>query len=217
MGRARSKRQGRSRSRRTLLARVGRQLSAWLARPRVRQVLLLFCVYVVSLNAVVRHVGHGDAFLLSVRRLPEKTYAVTALGLHALTHLWSSHDEDPRALVAAAALEQGVPVALAHAIARTESSLRPHCISATGAMGLMQLMPATALAHGVVDPFDPAQNARGACSFLRELSRRYGQDPVRIAAAYNAGAGRVPRQCSRAGLPPETQGSVGRVTCARAR
>jgi soluble lytic murein transglycosylase-like protein len=183
----------------------------------VRRALLVSCIYVISLNAVVRHVGHGDAFLLSLRRLPEKSYAVAALGLHALTHLWSSHDEDPRVLVAAAAREHGVPAALAHAIARAESSLRPHSISATGAMGLMQLMPATALAHGVIDPYDPAQNARGACSFLRELSRRYGQDPARIAAAYNAGAGRVPRHGSLAGLPPETRGYVGRVTGARVR
>ncbi len=179
--------------------------------PWVRKALVVALVYVVALNAIVRYVGHGDAFLLSVRRIPEKSYAVAALGLHSLTHLWDAHDEDPRALVAAAALENGVPVSLAIAIAKTESSWQPHCISSTGAMGLMQLMPATALEHGVFDPFDPKQNALGATSFLRDLARRYAGDRARIAAAYNAGAGRVPRRGPLANLPAETRVYVGRV------
>lgn len=182
-----------------------------LAVPGVRKALIVAAVYVVALNAIVRYVGHGDAFLFSVVRIPEKSYAVAALGLHSLTHLWNAHDEDPRVLVTAAALEHGVPVALALAIARTESGLQPHCISSTGAMGLMQLMPATALEHGVIDPFDPAQNALGASSFLRELSQHYSGDRARIAAAYNAGAGRVPRRGPLTGLPAETRVYVGRV------
>jgi soluble lytic murein transglycosylase-like protein len=182
-----------------------------LALPGVRMALILAAVYVVTLNAIVRYVGHGDAFLLSLRRIPEKSYAVAALGLHSLTHVWDAHEEDPRVLVAAAAVEHGVPVALALAIAKTESSWQPHCISSTGAMGLMQLMPATALAHGVIDPFDPKQNALGATSFLRELSRRYAGDRARIAAAYNAGAGRVPRRGALTNLPSETRTYVGRV------
>lgn len=218
MGVRRSKRRGRRRTRKTLLSRAGKSLLfRWLATPLVQRALLLALLYIVGVNAIVRYVGHGDAFLLSPARLPEKTYAVAALGLHSLRHVWSSHDEDPRALVAAAALEHGVPVSLALAIARTESGLKPHCISSTGAMGMMQLMPATALAHGVVDPFDPEDNARGAASFLRELSRRYGRDHARIAAAYNAGAGRVPRQGSLSGLPSETQTYVSRVTGVRVR
>jgi soluble lytic murein transglycosylase-like protein len=180
--------------------------------PGVRKTLVIAAVYVVALNAFVRYVGGGDAFLFSVSRLPEKSYAVAALALHSLTHVWDAHQEDPRALVAAAAIEHGVPVAFALAIARTESSWQPHCISSTGAMGLMQLMPATALEHGVVDPFDPAQNARGASSFLRELSQRYRGDRARMAAAYNAGAGRVPRRGPLDNLPAETRNYVGRVT-----
>jgi soluble lytic murein transglycosylase-like protein len=136
---------------------------------------------------------------------------VAVLGLHSITHLWSSHDEDVRPVVARAAAEQGIPAALALAVAHTESGLRPHCISATGAMGLMQLMPATALRFGVIDPFDPADNAQGAACFLRELSQRYRGDQARIAAAYNAGAGRVPRSGALGGLPAETQLYVSRV------
>jgi soluble lytic murein transglycosylase-like protein len=182
-----------------------------LALPGVRKALIIAAIYVVALNAFVRYVGGGDAFLLSVSRVPEKSYAVAALALHSLTHLWNAHDEDPRALVTAAALEHGVPVSIAIAIAKAESGLRPHCISSTGAMGLMQLMPATALAHGVIDPFDPAQNALGASSFLRELSRHYRGDRTRMAAAYNAGAGRVPRRGPLTNLPAETRVYIGRV------
>lgn len=183
--------------------------------PAVRKGLLVAGVYIVLLNAIVRYVGHGDAFLFSVLRVPEKSYAVAMLGLHSLTHLWSGHDDDLGPLVAAAALANGVPVSLALAIARTESGLRPHCISGTGAMGLMQLMPATALEHGVIDPYDPAQNADGASRFLRELSRRYAGDRARIAAAYNAGAGRVPRRGPLSDLPAETRVYVGRVVGAQ--
>lgn len=182
-----------------------------LALPAVRKLLMIAVLYVVTLNAFVRYVGHGDAFLFSVARVPEKSYAVAALALHSLTHLWDAHDEDPRVHVTAAALAHGVPVALALAIAKTESGMRAHCISSTGAMGLMQLMPATAVAHGVIDPFHPAENAQGAASFLRELSRRYGGDRQRVAAAYNAGAGRVPRRGPLTRLPTETQEYVRRV------
>jgi soluble lytic murein transglycosylase-like protein len=195
------------RSARVLLVPLRRVL----ALPGVQKALIIAAIYVVALNAIVRYVGGGDAFLFSVSRVPEKSYAVAALALHSLTHLWDGHEEDPRELVAAAAREHGIPVALALAIARTESSWQPHCISSTGAMGLMQLMPATALEHGVIDPFDPAQNALGASSFLRELSRHYRGDRARMAAAYNAGAGRVPRRGPLDNLPAETRVYIGRV------
>src|SRR5688500_8815990 len=72
---------------------------AW-AIPAVRKGLVIAALYVVTLNAFVRYVGHGDAFLFSVFRLPEKTYAVSVFALHSLTHVWDAHDEDPRAIVA---------------------------------------------------------------------------------------------------------------------
>lgn len=213
MGRKRGRRRRRFFKAASLLALLRRTLAV----PGVQKALVIALLYVVTLNAIVRYVGHGDAFLFSVLRVPEKSYAVTALALHSLTHLWSTHDEDPRALVTAAAIEHGISVSLALAIAKTESGLQPHCISSTGAMGLMQLMPATALEHGVLDPFDPAQNALGASSFLRELSRRYAGDRARMAAAYNAGAGRVPRRGPLTSLPAETRVYVGRVLGQRMR
>lgn len=190
---------------------VPRWLERIVALPSVRLTLALSLLYLVTLNGIVRCVGHGDAWLLSVLHVPDKSYAVFSLGLHSVKHVWSSHDEDPRAIVMQAARSADVPSELALSIARTESSFAPHSISCTGAMGMMQLMPATALSHGVTDPFDPAQSAAGAMRFLHELLQRYHGDRVRTAAAYNAGAGRVPRAGPLDKLPNETRIYVSRV------
>jgi soluble lytic murein transglycosylase-like protein len=77
-------------------------------------------------------------------------------------------------------------------------------------MGVMQLMPATAARNGVVDPFDPQDNARGAARYLRTLWDRYRGDKRRIAAAYNAGEGLVPRR-GQLRVPTSTLGYAGQV------
>jgi soluble lytic murein transglycosylase-like protein len=185
-------------------------LARLIERPWARGILCALALYVVALNAAVRHIGGGDAFLLSVFFLPQKSYAVAALALHSLRHLASDHDAEPRDLVVRAAREHGIPEGLALSIARAESGMRPHCISSTGAMGMMQLMPATAREQGVIDAFDPEQNARGAARYLRVLWQRYDGDARRVAAAYNAGPGRVPRN-GPLSLPNETETYVARV------
>jgi soluble lytic murein transglycosylase-like protein len=165
--------------------------------------------YVLGLNCTVRHFG-GDAFPLSVVRLPEKTQAVLMLGAHSVKHLWNDHCDDPRPFVIEAAKERGIPVSFALSIAKAESNFRSHSISSTGAMGVMQLMPNTARENGVIDPFDPQQNARGASTFLESLWKRYRGNRMRIAAAYNAGPGRVARTGALK-VPRETQGYAKRV------
>ena len=86
-----------------------------------------------------------------------------------------------------AATRQGVAPALIHAVIAVESAYRPRALSPRGAAGLMQLMPATAARYGVTDVFDPAQNIAAGARHLRALLDRYGQDPARALAAYNAG------------------------------
>ena len=100
--------------------------------------------------------------------------------------------------------------ALVAAVVRVESDFRPRAVSPKGAQGLMQLMPATARAHDVDDPFDPEQNLAGGTAYLSWLLGRYQGDLQRTLAAYNAGPGAVDRA---RGIPPyrETRRYVSKV------
>ena len=105
----------------------------------------------------------------------------------------------------------GVNPKLVHALVKVESNYEPRAVSAKGAMGLMQLMPATARQYAVVDPFDPAQNLAAGLQHLRGLLDRFGKGRESLAlAAYNAGEGAVSRY---GGIPPyrETQNYVRRI------
>ena len=181
---------------------------------RTRQPLahagLILATAVLLINGVVRYVGGGDTHPLSLLRLADKTQAITLLAAHVLAHPLRSDEEHLEATIARCAAQSGVSTALALTVARVESSLRPHAISNTGAMGLMQLMPQTAAMYGVSDPFDAELNAAGGVRFLKDLLQRYGGDARRVLAAYNAGPARVPRTGSYS-LPPETQNYVAKI------
>ena len=98
---------------------------------------------------------------------------------------------------------------LVKAVVATESSFNPTAVSAKGAQGLMQLMPATARSLGVEQPLHVEQNLDGGVRYLRSLIDRYG-DWSRALAAYNAGPTAVDRY---GGVPPyaETRQYVDRV------
>ncbi len=87
---------------------------------------------------------------------------------------------------------------LVHAIIRAESEYNPNAISRKGAMGLMQLIPATAQRFGVDNPFDPRQNIEGGVNYLKYLLELFRGDLTLSLAAYNAGehsvlrSGRIP-------------------------
>jgi soluble lytic murein transglycosylase-like protein len=116
---------------------------------------------------------------------------------------------DSRSLLQEAAVRTGLPPALVESVARVESGLRPQAVSSKGALGVMQLMPATAKALDA-DPRDPAQNIDAGARLLRELLIKYDGDVVKALSAYNAGAGAVDRYH---GIPPyaETQNYVDKV------
>lgn len=98
-----------------------------------------------------------------------------------------------------AAAEHGLDAALLHAVVQVESGYNPLAVSPRGAVGLMQLMPATARRLGVRDSHDPAANLRGGARHLRRLIESLGDLPLAL-AAYNAGEAAVRRHAMR--IPP---------------
>jgi hypothetical protein len=94
-------------------------------------------------------------------------------------------------LIAPAAKKTGVAPDLLHAVMKQESAFRPCAVSEKGALGLMQLMPATAEHFHVADPFDPQQNVQAGAALLKQLLNRYKGDLRLVLAAYNAGANRA--------------------------
>ena len=95
-------------------------------------------------------------------------------------------------LIQAAAQREELQPELLQSIAREESALRPCAVSPKGAMGLMQLMPATAMELGVKDPFDAKESIDAGAKLLKRLLRQYVDLPTAL-GAYNAGPGRVDR------------------------
>jgi len=152
-----------------------------------------------DLNAVERRVVQiaGDAPPTALARPSSRAFS-------------NALDDSPALLIRRQAGAAGVDPALVTAIVANESAFDPRAISAAGAGGLMQLMPATAISLGVTDRFDPAQNVRAGATYLRYLLERFGNDVPSALAAYNAGPAAVERWH---GVPPypETRRYVARV------
>ena len=126
-----------------------------------------------------------------------------------------SGQPDLKALFAAVGRMHNIDPELLEAMAEVESGGDPLGVSPKGALGLMQLMPATASEFSVLNPFNPVANVRGAADFLDYLRTRFANNPnlqglPALLAAYNAGPGAVERY---GGIPPyaETNKYVERV------
>lgn len=117
---------------------------------------------------------------------------------------------DFASMIQQAAKKYNVNPALVNAVIKAESNFNASAVSSAGAIGLMQLMPATAKGLGVDDPLNPAQNIEGGVKFLSRLLKRYDGNVEMALAAYNAGPGAVDKY---KGIPPykETQTYVNRI------
>lgn len=122
----------------------------------------------------------------------------------------ASQEEVDQAITMAAA-RHNVDPNLVRAVIKVESNFNSNAVSHKGAMGLMQLMPATARSLKVQNPFDAEQNVDAGVRHLKQLLENYGGDVNLTLAAYNAGSGAVARS---AGVPryAETQNYVRRIT-----
>lgn len=110
-----------------------------------------------------------------------------------------------------AAATYGVDIRLLELVAKRESNFRADAVSSAGAMGIMQLMPATAEGLGVEDPFDARSNIMGGAKYIADKLKQYNGDVSLALAAYNAGSGNVAKY---GGIPPfaETQNYVAWIT-----
>lgn len=120
-----------------------------------------------------------------------------------------SSQTDMNTIFEEASARYGVSVSLLKAVAKAESNFNASAVSPAGAIGVMQLMPATAKSLGVTDPYDARQNIMGGAKYLSENLKRFGDVELAL-AAYNAGPNAVTKY---GGVPPytETQNYVKKV------
>ena len=113
--------------------------------------------------------------------------------------------------IAEAARQYRVPEELIHAVITVESAYDPNAVSRAGAVGLMQLMPATAKRYGVANRRDPSANLTGGIRYLKDLLLRFDSNLELALAGYNAGENAVEKFGNQ--IPPfaETQSYVRKV------
>jgi soluble lytic murein transglycosylase-like protein len=145
-----------------------------------------------------------------------RTFAVSATGILRVTR----PVETRRSTVYDSIIEEhasanGVNAELVRAVIQAESAFNPRARSMKGAMGLMQLMPATAADYRVLDPYNPSENIRAGVAYLKMLLTKYSDSVDLALAAYNAGPGAVEKYGA---VPPyrETRNYVDKIRSATA-
>lgn len=151
-----------------------------------------------------RHMGKGSILVYrSLRKSPASRRRASSASLTRNKALYSP-------LIEKAARQFKVDANLVHAVVRAESAYNASAESNKGAVGLMQLMPATAQRYGVSDRTDPKQNITGGVSYLRDLLAQFREISLAL-AAYNAGENAVIRHGNKIPPYPETRNYVQKV------
>lgn len=114
-------------------------------------------------------------------------------------------------LIAKAASKYQVDAKLLHAVIQTESAYNEKAISSAGAVGLMQLMPATAARYGVSNRKNATQNIDGGAHYLKDLFKMFNSNLKLVLASYNAGEGAVKKYHNSIPPYPETRNYVRKV------
>ena len=141
-----------------------------------------------------------------------KTYAVPRTeNVRATRYVTADRGSQYENLITEHSQLNGVRSDLVRAVMQVESAFNPYAISPKGAMGLMQLMPATMRQYGVLNAFNPSENVRAGVAYLRALLDRYSNNEELALAAYNAGPGAVDKHGQA--IPPyrETRNYVAQI------
>jgi soluble lytic murein transglycosylase-like protein len=154
--------------------------------------------------------GFKPAFIEQVPRVTGPLRGIAVPGVAVPTAPAQAFPTSYDELIREIAGRYGVEYALVKAVIKAESDFNRLAVSSKGALGLMQLMPATAAMHQVRNVFLPRDNIEGGCRHLRMLLDRYGGNVPLSIAAYNAGTRRVE---DAGGVPPipETRQYLARV------
>jgi len=153
----------------------------------------------------------GQSFELS----PEDSYLLSSSypKKESLSSMATRVSRDYHQLFKEVARKYRLPLNLLQGVVKVESNFDPQVVSPCGALGLMQLMPETARALGVKNPFDPRENLEAGARYLRQMLDLFRGNIDLALAAYNAGPGSVQRY---GGIPPykETQEYIEKIKAA---
>ncbi|HEY7289181.1 MAG TPA: lytic transglycosylase domain-containing protein [Vicinamibacterales bacterium] len=185
---------------------------------RIALTLLILCSAVPARAQIYTWRDANGHLVLSNRRpespetLSSRSYAVPrAQTVRATRYASAERGRQYDDLIIEHSKRNGVRSDLVRAVMQVESAFNPYAKSPKGAMGLMQLMPATMRQYGVTNAFNPAENVRAGVAYLRDLLDRYDDNEELALAAYNAGPGAVDKHGQT--IPPykETRNYVAQI------
>lgn len=163
------------------------------------KLIVLFICSVVVVRVVTKVSEEVAIAYIRVTEGIEEVLANLGFGSEPILRFNAKQYEKLQPLILESATREGLDPALIKAVIYVESRFNPNAKSRRGAIGLMQLMPATAADMGVSNPYSPSDNIRGGSKYLRWLMRRFDGNLSHVLAGYNAGPNAVK---IHGGIPP---------------